>query len=61
MSTLGSHSCTSCGAPTEEARCDHRLLLRLEGHHLPLRTPQRSCGAGEPISALNCVRRQGCA
>ena len=33
--TRGSHSCTMCGVPTQEALCGNRLLLRADVHRLP--------------------------
>ena len=35
MRTLASHSCTICGAPTQDALCGNRLLFRADVHRLP--------------------------
>ena len=35
MSHAHAHSCTICGAPTRDALCGNRLLLRPDVHRLP--------------------------
>ena len=48
MNTSSSHSCTICGAPTQDALCGNRLLFRSDVARLPTeQTPALSwrCGS----------------
>ena len=43
MKTLGAHSCTICGAPTQDALCGNRLLFRKDVHRLPAEEAPTVC------------------